>query len=69
VFSEPTTLKPLTNSLPSTWTPLMKIYTDAFVNDDIYSAAATSIIIALITLVFSLGFLRLVQSRAFGQEQ
>jgi multiple sugar transport system permease protein len=69
VFSEPTTLKPLTNSLPSTWTPLMKVYTDAFVNDDIYSAAATSIIIALITLVFSLGFLRLVQSRAFGQEQ
>jgi multiple sugar transport system permease protein len=69
VFSEPTTLKPLTNSLPSTWTPLMKVYTDAFVNDDIYSAAATSIIIALITLVFSLGFLRLVQARAFGQEQ
>lgn len=69
VFSEPTTLDPLTNALPSGWTPLMKVYTDAFINDDIYSAAATSIVIAAVTLVFSLGFLRLVQSRAFGQER
>jgi multiple sugar transport system permease protein len=68
VFSEPTTLRPLTNSLSSTWTPLMKIYRDAFVRNDINSAAATSLILALATLVVSFGFLRLVQSRAFGQE-
>jgi len=69
VFSEPTTLRPLTNSISSTWTPLMKIYRDAFARDDIYLAAATSVVIALITLVLSLGFLRLVQRRAFQDEQ
>jgi multiple sugar transport system permease protein len=69
VFSEPTTLRPLTNSLTSTWTPLMKIYQEAFVRDDIYTAAASSVVLALATLVLSFGFLRLVQARAFGPEQ
>lgn len=68
VFSEPTTLRPLTNSLSTTWTPLMKIYQDAFVNGDTYTAAAISIVLAGLTLILSLGFLRLVQSRAFEQE-
>jgi multiple sugar transport system permease protein len=69
VYTEPTTLAPLTNALPSTWTPLMKVYTDAFVRGDIYSAAATSIVIAGVTLAFSLVFLRLVARRAFAGEQ
>lgn len=69
VFSEPTALAPLTNSLSSTWTPLMKIYRDAFVRNDIYSAAATSIVLAVVTLVLSFGFLRLLQARAFGHER
>ncbi|GIG86586.1 carbohydrate ABC transporter permease [Plantactinospora endophytica] len=68
VFSEPMTLAPMTNSISSTWTPLMKIYRDAFATDDRYAAAATSVLVAAITLVLSLGFLRLVQKRAFGQE-
>lgn len=68
VFSEPITLRSLTNTISSFWTPLMKIYRDAFVRDDIYSAAASSVVIALITLVLSFGFLRLVQRRAFGDE-
>jgi multiple sugar transport system permease protein len=68
VFSEPLTLRALTNSITSTWTPLMKVYTDAFAVDDPYSAAATSVLIAAVTLVVSLGFLRLVQRRAFGEE-
>lgn len=69
VFSEPTTLAPLTNSLPSAFTPLMKIYRDAFARNDIYSAAASSIVVAVLTLVVSFGFLRLLQTRAFGQER
>jgi multiple sugar transport system permease protein len=69
VFSEPVTLRPLTNAISSFWTPLMKIYRDAFARDDIYSAAASSVVIAGITLVLSFGFLRLVQRRAFEQEQ
>lgn len=68
VFAEPTTLRPLTNTLSSTWTPLMKVYRDAFTRDDLYSAAATSVIIAAATLIISFIFLRVVQKRAFGQE-
>jgi len=69
VFTEPLTVRSLTNSISSTWTPLMKIYRDAFAQNDIYSAAASSVLIALVTLVFSFGFLRLVQRQAFGGEQ
>lgn len=68
VFAEPMTLRPLTNTISSTWSPLMKVYRDAFTRNDIYSAAATSVVIALATFVLSFGFLRLVQRRAFSQE-
>lgn len=68
VFAEPTTLRPLTNNIPTTWTPLMKVYRDAFIRGDIYSAAATSIVIALATFAISFAFLRIVQRRAFAQE-
>lgn len=68
VFAEPTTLRPLTNSLSTTWSPLMYVYRDAFTRDDIYSAAATSVIIAVATFAISFIFLRVVQRRAFGQE-
>ncbi|GAA2858125.1 sugar ABC transporter permease [Streptosporangium fragile] len=67
VFTEPTTLRPLTNTISSTWSPLMKVYRDAFVTGDLYSAAATSIVIAVISLVLSFGFLRVVRDRAFGE--
>lgn len=63
VFNEPTTLKPLTNSLSTTWSPLMKVYQDAFVNNDIYAAAAQAVIIAAVTLALSFGFLRAADSR------
>jgi multiple sugar transport system permease protein len=69
VFAEPMTLRPLTNNISTSWTPLMKVYRDAFTRDDIYSAAATSVVIALATFVLSFGFLKLVGSRAFGQEK
>ncbi|MFI1209566.1 carbohydrate ABC transporter permease [Streptomyces sp. NPDC020802] len=63
VFSEPTTLKPLTNSVSTTWSPLMKVYQDAFGKGDIHSAAATAVIIAFVTLLLSFGFLRAANSR------
>ena len=68
VFAEPNTLRPLTNTISSTWTPLMKVYRDAFTRNDIYSAAATSVIIAIATILLSFGFLKLVGRRAFNQE-
>jgi multiple sugar transport system permease protein len=67
VFTEPTTLRPLTNTISSTWSPLMKVYRDAFVTGDLYSAAATSIVIAAVSIVLSFGFLRVVRDRAFGE--
>ena len=66
VFSEPMTLRPLTNALATTWTPLMKVYRDAFTIGDLYSAAATSMVVASLTLVLSFGFLRLVRDNAGG---
>ncbi|WP_431987068.1 carbohydrate ABC transporter permease [Streptomyces griseoflavus] len=63
VFNEPTTLKPLTNSVSTTWSPLMKVYQDAFGNGDIHAAAAQATIIALATLVLSFGFLRAASRR------
>lgn len=69
VFNEPTTLRPLTTSISSTWMPLMAVYTDAFVNNDLFSAAATSVLIALATLVLSFGTLKFAQRRAFGEDK
>ncbi|MFI8228640.1 carbohydrate ABC transporter permease [Streptomyces sp. NPDC085900] len=63
VFNEPMTLKPLTNSLPLTWSPLMTVYQDAFRKGDIYQAAAEAVIIAVVTLVMSFGFLRAANRR------
>ncbi|BCJ74418.1 ABC transporter permease [Catellatospora sp. IY07-71] len=69
VFTEPMTLRPISNAVSSTWSPLMKVYTDAFINGDLYSAAATSLVIAVISVVPSLLFMRLVRRQAFGEER
>ncbi|MFE9994742.1 carbohydrate ABC transporter permease [Streptomyces avermitilis] len=68
VFSEPTTLKPLTNSVSTTWSPLMKVYQDAFGKGDVYAAAAEAAIIAVVTLVLSFGFLRAANSGTKQEE-
>ncbi|MFG1923162.1 carbohydrate ABC transporter permease [Cryptosporangium sp. NPDC048952] len=69
VFAEPITLRPLSNTITYTWTPLMKVYRDAFIRNDIYAAAATSVVIAVVTFALSFGFLKLVGRRAFSQEE
>ncbi len=69
VFSEPMTIKPLTNSMSFSWSPMMKVYRDAFVQGNLYSASASSVVIAAATLVLSFGFLKLVNKRANGGER
>jgi multiple sugar transport system permease protein len=69
VFSEPSTLRPLTDSISLTWVPLMTIYRDAFINNDIYTAAAASVVLALGTLLISFTVLSFVQKRAFGEDR
>jgi multiple sugar transport system permease protein len=68
VFNEPFSLTPLTNVLSSTWVPLMKVYRDAFINDDIYSAAATSVLLALGTLILSTIVLRFLNTKTIGDQ-
>lgn len=63
VFNEPMTIKPFTNSVNLSWSPLMKVYQDAFRRGDIYSAAAEATLIAIATLVLSFGFLRAANRR------
>jgi multiple sugar transport system permease protein len=50
LFNEPTTLKPIANAISSNWVPLMRVYTDAFVNNDIYKGAATSFLLIVMTV-------------------
>ncbi|WP_344365021.1 sugar ABC transporter permease [Streptomyces gobitricini] len=64
VFSEPTTLRPLTNGIPTTWSPLMKVYNDAFVGGNVYAASATAVVLAAATFVLSFGLLRASNSGA-----
>jgi multiple sugar transport system permease protein len=46
----------------------MMVYRDAFIRNDVYAAAATSVVIAVATFALSFGFLKLAGSRAFQQE-
>jgi multiple sugar transport system permease protein len=50
LFNEPSTLKPITNAISSTWVPLMRVYTDAFVDNNIYQGAAASFLLIVLTV-------------------
>ncbi|CAM5305526.1 carbohydrate ABC transporter permease [Streptomyces narbonensis] len=63
VFNEPMTLKPLTNGIPSTWSPLMKVYSDAFTGGNIHAASATAVVLALATFALSFTLLRISNRR------
>jgi multiple sugar transport system permease protein len=65
VFNEPNTLAPLTNTISPVWMPLMKVYDEAFTNNNIYAASATSIAIAAAIFVLSYGLLRMSSRRVF----
>jgi multiple sugar transport system permease protein len=67
VYGEPTTLRPMTSAISQTWVPLMTIYRDAFVRDDLPRAAAGSVFLAVCTVALSVILLRLTQKRAFGE--
>lgn len=61
LYGEPAMLMPLTNSISTTWAPLMSIYRDAFVLDNLSSASASSMILALGTAAVSLAVLAVVR--------
>ena len=53
LYSEPTTLKPMTDIISQTWVPLMTIYRNAFLTDDLPGAAALSVVLAVGTVALS----------------
>ena len=55
LFNEPTTLKPLTNAITSTWVPLMRVYSDAFINNNIYAGAASAFTLLVMTVAVTVG--------------
>lgn len=61
LYGEPAMLMPLTNSISTTWAPLMTIYRDAFVLDNLSSAAAASMVLAIGTAAVSLAVLAVVR--------
>lgn len=69
LYGEPTTLRPMTTEISQTWVPLMKIYRDAFARDDMWLAAASSVLLAVGTLILSVILLRLTQRSAFGGDE
>ncbi|GAB7051549.1 carbohydrate ABC transporter permease [Catenuloplanes indicus] len=64
VFSEPNTVKSMTNSITPDWVPLMRIYQQGFIENDIYLSAATSVLLALITVLLSVAALAVFRFRA-----
>ena len=46
----------------------MKVYRDAFINNDIESAAATSVILAFGTLLLSIVMLRVLNAKSIGED-
>lgn len=66
LYGEPTTLRPMTSVITQSWVPLMTIYRDAFQADDLPSAAALSVILAVGTVVLSAIVLAITNRRASG---
>ncbi|WP_227497041.1 carbohydrate ABC transporter permease [Planctomonas psychrotolerans] len=67
LYGEPMTLKPMTNDISQTWAPLMTIYRDAFLTDNLPAAAASSTLLALGTVALSLIILGIVNRKKFGE--
>lgn len=66
-FSEPTTLAPLTDALSSTWVPMMLVYRDTFVGQNVYSGAASAMLVAIITIVSSVALFWVTRRRSEGR--
>jgi multiple sugar transport system permease protein len=64
LFNEPTVLRAISNNITSAYTPNIYAYYTAFSNNNYYYAAAIAVVLALVTFVFSFGFLRITQRQA-----
>ena len=64
LFNEPQVLSAISNNISSSFTPNFYAYYTAFGNNNYYYAAAMAVVLALVTFVFSFGFLRVTQRQA-----
>jgi len=64
LFNEPFVLHAITDTVSSNYTPNMYAYTEAFTANNYYYAAAISVFLAIVTVILSFGFLRIVQRRS-----
>jgi multiple sugar transport system permease protein len=64
LFNEPQVLSAISNNISSSYTPNYYAYFTAFGNNNYYYAAAMAVVLALVTFVFSFGFLRVTQRQA-----
>ncbi|WP_407563703.1 carbohydrate ABC transporter permease [Streptomyces sp. 184] len=60
LFAEPLVLKKVAPAVTTDYTPNLSAYFDAFANANLYLAAAKSVILAVVAMVLSFGFLSLV---------
>ncbi|WP_419995618.1 carbohydrate ABC transporter permease [Streptomyces boninensis] len=63
LFAEPLVLRKLAPAVTNDYTPNLSAYNDAFANANVYLAAAKSVILAVVAMVLSFGFLSLVNRK------
>jgi multiple sugar transport system permease protein len=64
LFAEPQVLSAISNNVSNSYTPVLYAYTTAFSNNNYYYAAALSVVLAVITMIFSFSVLRVTQRQA-----
>jgi len=64
LFAEPQVLSTISNYVSTAFTPVLYAYNLAFAYNNYYFAAALSVVLALVTFIFSFGFLRVTQRQA-----
>jgi multiple sugar transport system permease protein len=64
LFAEPQVLSAISNNISNSYTPVFYAYTTAFSNNNYYYAAALSVVLAVITCIFSFSVLRVTQRQA-----
>ncbi len=63
-FTEPQVLSGISNNISSSYMPNVYAYNQAFNANNYYYAATLAVVLALVTFVFSFGFLRLTQRQS-----
>ncbi|GHO99653.1 sugar ABC transporter permease [Reticulibacter mediterranei] len=64
LFAEPQVLSAISNNISTAFTPVLYAYNTAFSYNNNYYAAALSVVLALVTFVFSFGVLRVTQRQS-----